>query len=119
MEFTESENYYFFSLTGAFQFIYLVIGKPNLLGQFFMNYAYARLCSLLKDCTLLINPLPQTLLGQYGCIFCLFLATFSDKCRCREKSWIYLQDGFFMASITMKDIYIYMREREIQEQNNS
>lgn len=61
MTFTESESCYFLvSLTRAFQFIYLVIGKPNLLGQVFMNYVYTRLCSLLKETVLsLLTPSPK------------------------------------------------------------
>lgn len=107
--FTESEDYYFFPLTGAFQFIRLVIGKPNLLGQFLMNYAYTRLCSLLKDCTFLINPLPQTLIGQYGCMFCLFVFSHVQlqvQMQCRVR-FIY-KTGFYNTIYVFSNTFIYI-----------
>lgn len=64
-------------------------------GTLFLELCICQSYSLLKDCTLLINPLSQMLVGQYGSLFGLVSAKFIYKCRCSEKSWIYLQDIWF------------------------
>lgn len=94
---SESENYYyfFFSSNWGVPICLSRDRETQFTGTLFLELCICQSYSLLKDCTLLINPLSQMLVGQYGSLFGLVSAKFIYKCRCSEKSWIYLQDIWF------------------------